>query len=78
MASVVIETETLLMHEDSGQVYLLSPSGGVIWACLDGVSTVGDIAVDIAQVYGLPRDRVTRDVIELVRALMASGALEGV
>lgn len=56
----------------------LDALGAVVWSCLDGRSSLGEIAQDLAAVYRAPYEVVAADVVALVRSLGRLGLLEGV
>ncbi len=69
--AVDIADEAVLLHEPTGELHLLNPTGALVWRCLDGRSTVAEIAADIAEVGGVPQDRVVADMVELLTELVA-------
>jgi thiol-disulfide isomerase/thioredoxin/uncharacterized membrane protein YphA (DoxX/SURF4 family) len=71
-------SETVAVDETSGASLSLDVIGGLVWSCLDGVSTLEEIVDDLAGVFGAPRDQVAVDVLELVRSLGRHGLLVGI
>jgi hypothetical protein len=68
----------VLVDRDTGASADLDRAGTLVWSCLDGASPLGEIVDDLVEVFGVPRDQVTTDVLDLVRSLGASGFLAGV
>jgi uncharacterized membrane protein YphA (DoxX/SURF4 family)/thiol-disulfide isomerase/thioredoxin len=71
-------SETVAVDETSGASLSLDVIGGLVWSCLDGVSTLKEIVDDLAGVFGAPREQVAVDVLELVRSLGRHGLLVGI
>jgi len=69
-AVVAVADEAILVDERRGHLHLLNSSGTLVWSLLDGVSSVGDICADLADVVGIPADIVAADVGRLVRRLL--------
>ena len=69
---------TVLMDTGTGATVVLDQIGALVWSVLDGESPLDEIVTDLAEVYGVPADRVGADVLELVRTLGRSGLLAGV
>lgn len=64
VASVEIDGEVVLAREGS-TLYRLDPLATLVWSCLDGSGTVGEIAEDLAAEFGADPDVVRRDVVAL-------------
>lgn len=76
--AVDIGGEAVLVHEDGTRLRQLNATAALVWACLDGTGTVGDIAADLADGLDLPVGVVAEDVLALVRDLGEKRLLEGV
>ena len=76
--TVEIDGDAIVLDEDQNRLHLLNATGAIVWACCDGSGTVGVIASDLAGAADMPIDRVTADVLAMVRTLGAEGLLEGV
>ena len=75
VASVAVDGEAVLLHVGSGALRHLDAVGAIVWACLDGASTVEEIVVDLAAEFGADRDTVRHDVNALVEVLWRDGLL---
>lgn len=75
VASVELDGETVLFDEQSGTIHELSRTATLIWRCLDGSSTVDDIAADMSDVFGMDLERMQGELIEFVRELGRKGLL---
>jgi hypothetical protein len=77
--TVELDGEVVLLDEVSQRLHRLSATGALVWACLDGGSSVGDIVTDLAEGLGLRRSVVLADVLAIVcrlgdEGLLANGA----
>lgn len=70
---VEVDEEAILVAEDRGSLHLLNASGAIVWRCLDGESTLADIATDIADVLEVPFEAVLADAGALAEQLLADG-----
>jgi hypothetical protein len=80
--ALAVDGGAVLVDERHSSLYPLNSSGALVWACLDGVSSLGEIARDIADAYAMPYDRVAIDVGALgqdllVRGLAVAGGYDG-
>lgn len=78
VGSLVLDDEVAVLSEDTGMTHLITGSGAVIWQCLDGEGSVGEIVEDLAAAFGAPEELIRTDVLDMVRALGAMGMLAGV
>jgi predicted dinucleotide-binding enzyme len=53
--------------------HVLDPTSAVLWQCLDGVSTLGEVFADIADVFALPTDHVAADCLPAIESWLATG-----
>jgi hypothetical protein len=75
--TVDVAGEAILIDGRGGQLHLLNSAAALVWSCLDGRATAGEIVADLAGGLGLPPDRVTADVLGLLRGLWGAGMLAG-
>jgi hypothetical protein len=75
---VPIESEAILIDEKEERLHALDVAGALVWLCLDGTSSLNEIAVDLAEEFGAPVDRVRSDIVGLARQLGAGGLLVNV
>jgi peroxiredoxin len=71
-----IAGEMILVGDDRAMV--LNPTGTLVWQCLDGDVSLGELAREIGDELGADPELVGIDVVEFARALGASGLLEDV
>jgi hypothetical protein len=76
--AVPIDGEAVLVAPEGASVHQLNASATLVWACLDGDATVGELATDLADGLGVPLDTMRDDVLTLVRQLGSEGLLVGV
>ncbi len=76
--TVEIDGEAVLLDERENRLHHLNATATLVWKCLDGRSTVGDIVTDASEVLGAPYDLVLADTIAVCRDLGAQGLLAGV
>ena len=78
VASVDVDGEVVLYDDGARVFHRLNPSASVLWACLDGASTLSEIAADLAEAYRVAPARVLDDVVSAARRFGAAGLLVGV
>lgn len=62
VAWVLVDGEVVAFEPQGPAVYLLSSTGGLIWQCFDGTTSVSDLATDLAEVFVIPLDEAVRGV----------------
>lgn len=77
VASVPVEHELLLVDEERDGLHVLDGTAGVAWHCFDGVGTVRDIAIDIAEGFDAPYEVVQADLARLVWTMAREGLVVG-
>lgn len=78
VGSAVLDDEAILLDPATGASHLLDASATLVVRCLDGVSSLEEIAADISDVLGVDQGRVREDVLTLARTLGGLGLLDGV
>lgn len=73
-----LDDGAVLLDTRTGATVSVDPLGALIWSVLDGSGTLGEIATDLAEVFGAPVDQVGDDLLALVRKLGEVGMFEGV
>jgi PqqD family protein of HPr-rel-A system len=71
-----LEDGLILYDRDSSLVHHLNPSARIVWFLCDGSATVGRLAQEIADEYGLDPGPIRAQVADLVAELDAVGLLE--
>ncbi|CAN5206539.1 hypothetical protein BH20ACT24_BH20ACT24_02860 [soil metagenome] len=69
--------ETVLYDDRHGDLHHLTPTASLVLQLCDGSAGVGELAADIAEVFGAPVKQVEREVRSLVREFREIGLLEG-
>ena len=66
----------ILYNHDSSLVHHLNPSAALVWHLCDGQATVGDLAKEIAEEYGLPGAEVEMQVASVIAEFDALDLVE--
>ena len=66
----------ILYNHDGDLVHHLNPSAGIIWQICDGNATVADLAVDIADEYGLDTRTIQAEVAAVIAEFDALGLVQ--
>ena len=61
----------------NGEIHRLNPSASAIWSLIDGKSTVGEIAGEIAEIFGLRSSAAAKSVKSSIEEFRNLGLLEG-
>ena len=75
--TVEIDGEAVLLDQAAERLHHLNVTAALVWACLDGRSTVGQIAADLGDELGVPVDTVLADTMVVMRRLSDEGLLAG-
>jgi len=75
---VELDGEAVVYDAESMDVHRFNPSATVILGLLDGSATLEELAVDISDVFGQPKEKVVAQLDELVRQLDEGHILEPV
>ena len=78
VASVELDGEVVVYDAAGERSHLLSPTAGLIFGCLDGVSTLAEVAADLAEAFHAPEAAVLEGVVSTVLTLGRQGLLAGV
>lgn len=76
--TVEVDGEAVLLDEGRGHLHLLNATGALVWACLDGASSIGDIVSDISDELSVPYEQALDDTLTLTRELGEGGLLANV
>ncbi len=68
-----IDREVVVWHPAHGASFALDPTAALLWQCLDGESTVGEVLADIADVVGVPLADITADCLPVVASWLEAG-----
>ena len=64
--TVDIDGEAVLLDQAAERLHHLNATAALVWACLDGRSTVGQIASDLGAELGVPVDTVLADTMAVI------------
>jgi len=76
--TVEIDGEAVLLDQDAERLHHLNPTAALVWACLDGRSSLGQIAADLSSELDVPFDTVLADTVVVIGQLGDEGLLAGV
>lgn len=72
---VEIGNEAVILDETTQRLHLLNPMAAVVWACIDGSSTLDAICSDLADELEAPFDVVLCDTEALTERLAGEGLI---
>ena len=70
-----LDEEAVLYDEKHARPVLLNSTAAVVWAALDGLRTVEEIAAELAVQFGAERQRVAADVAAAIASFDELGLL---
>lgn len=73
VAAAELEGEVVLYDEDTDRVHVLNPTAGLVWDCLDGETSLAELAAELSRHFQADRDVVHRQVLDLARQLAQEG-----
>ena len=76
--TVEIDGEAVLLDQAAERLHHLNATAALVWSCLDGRSSLGQIAADLGAEMGVPVDTVLADIIVVMRRLRDEGLLAAV
>lgn len=68
--------EVVVYDDATNRTLVLNQTGALFWQCLDGTATIGEIALDMADAFGVGVDTVTAELEALAAQLADMGVLE--
>ena len=71
--TVEMDGEAVILDEEADRLHVLNATATLVWQCLDGVSTIEEICVDLAEGLGVPYDQVLADTLAVVDNMLAEG-----
>ena len=77
-AAVELDGDEVLYLSDPSRLFTLNPTARVVWHSLDGEVSVGALAAELADEFGVDAETMRHDVLTLVRELGRGGLLVGV
>ena len=70
---VDVDDEAVVIDEATGALFLLNATGALVWRCLDGESSLGEICDDLCEVLELPCAEVDEQAAALTTSLLELG-----
>ncbi len=67
--------ETVVLNLRTGKYHGLNPTAGRMLDALEAAPTVGDAVPELAAEYGVERERIEADLLELTRGLLERGLI---
>jgi hypothetical protein len=74
--SETVDNQTVIIHLGAGTYFSLNTTGSYLWDRLDGETSLGAIATELAQMYDVDTAIVSNDVLTLAQELYAEGLIE--
>ena len=71
--SVELDGEAVLLDQDANRLHHLNATATLVWACLDGHSTLEEITADLGAGLGVDPGVVLEDTMAVVRSLADEG-----
>lgn len=71
-----LEGEAVILHLPSGTYYGLNPIGARIWSLLQDPMTVAELRDTLLAEYDVDRERLERDLLDLLSELAARELIE--
>jgi hypothetical protein len=78
VASVAIGDEVVIYRVVPPDSFVLNPTAGLLWQCLDGQSRLDEILDDLAAAFGVDRAEVEKDCVPIVATWLAHHLVEEV
>lgn len=71
-----VEEQAVLLDQDEGELFRLTPVGAAIWEVLDGQRTVLDVIASVQEVFDVSPATAKKDVISFLKQLRRYGLIE--
>jgi hypothetical protein len=78
VAEVQIGDEVVIYSPATRTSLVLDATAGLLWQCLDGVSSLHEIFVDIADAYNTSEVQISNDFLPVVARWLAAQVVEEV
>lgn len=69
----LVDGRVVARSADTSLAVALDPVSSVVWRCLDGVSALGDVLLDVAEAFAVPTQRAIEELIPVVGSWLAAG-----
>jgi len=68
-----VHDEVVVYLTTTDTCFVLNPASALVWRCLDGESTIGEILADVAEVFAVAPTTVTADFLPVVAQWVRDG-----
>lgn len=68
-----IDDQVVVHRLGARRAFAFDRSASILWQCLDGDSTIGEVLADVADVAGAPLAVVVEDSLPVVQSWLAEG-----
>ena len=68
-----IDDQVVVHRMGARRAFAMDRSASILWQCLDGDSTIGDVLADVAEVAGAPLAVVVEDSLPVVQSWLTEG-----
>lgn len=75
LAAIELDGELVLYDEHSGEVHRLNATASIVWQCLDGESSLTEVAYDLAAAFSVDEADMERDVVGITAQFAETGLL---
>ncbi len=76
--TVELDGEAVLLDQDTERLHHLNQTATLVWACLDGTSSIAEIVTDLSEILGVPYDDALATTLALVARLGEEGLLANI
>lgn len=70
-----VKEEIVLLNSVSGKYYGLNKVGGAFWKKIDGTRTVSEIAAMLLEEFNVEKERLLKDIDDLITSLTENGLI---
>ncbi len=74
---VELDGEAVIYDEVSGELHHLNPSATLVFSLFDGTATIHQIALELAEAFGVPAPEIESQVRTLTRQFRKLGLMNG-
>jgi hypothetical protein len=75
VSAIELDGEAVLYDGSRRRLIVLNCTASLIWSCCDGAATIDAMIIDIAAAYGVPREAIETDVLEVLSRFDAEALL---
>jgi hypothetical protein len=71
-----VDTETVIIDRETGEVHQLNATASYIWDSLDGETAIQVICESFAKDFNIPGDQSEKDVAEVIKQFKSLNLIE--